>query len=52
MQRKDHFMPPDLLESQLELLEEPSADERAIVVTIDRTPNNVVRSICDCLSLQ
>ena len=52
MQRRGHFMPPDLLESQLELLEEPSADEHAIVVTIDRTPNDVVRSICDCLGLQ
>ncbi|MDG1992143.1 MAG: gluconokinase [Pirellulales bacterium] len=51
-QRRDHFMPPDLLDSQLELLEEPSADERAIVVTIDRTPNDMVKSICDCLGLQ
>ena len=51
-ERKDHFMPPDLLESQLELLEEPSADERAFVVTIDRTPNDIVKSICDFLGLQ
>ena len=51
-QRRDHFMPPDLLDSQLELLEEPSADERAIVVKIDRTPNDMVKSICDCLGLQ
>ena len=50
-ERKDHFMPPDLLESQLELLEEPSADEHAIVVTIDRTPNDLVRVICDGLGL-
>ena len=51
-QRRDHFMPPDLLDSQLDLLEEPSADERAIVVTIDRTPNDIVKSICDLLGLQ
>jgi gluconate kinase len=44
-------MPPDLLESQLELLEEPSADEHAIVVTIDRTPIDLVRVICDDLGL-
>ena len=50
-QRKDHFMPPDLLESQLNLLEEPSADEHAIVVTIDRTPNDLVMTICDDLGL-
>ncbi len=51
-QRRDHFMPPDLLDSQLDLLEEPSADERAIVVTIDRTPNDIVKSICDFLGVQ
>ncbi len=51
-QRTDHFMPPDLLDSQLQLLEEPSADERAIVVTIDRTPHEIVKNICDFLSLQ
>lgn len=51
-QRRDHFMPPDLLDSQLDLLEEPSADERAFVVTIDRTPNDIVKSICDLLGLQ
>ena len=51
-QRKDHFMPPDLLDSQLDLLEEPSADERAFVVTIDRTPNDIVKSICDFLGVQ
>ena len=50
-QRRDHFMPPDLLESQLDLLEEPSADEHAIVVTIDRTPNDLVMTICDGLGL-
>jgi len=50
-ERKDHFMPPDLLESQLEILEEPSAAEHAIVVTIDRTPNDLVRVICDGLGL-
>ena len=36
--RKDHFMSPNLLESQLELLEEPSVDEQAMVVTIDFDP--------------
>ena len=50
-QRRDHFMPADLLKSQLDLLEEPSADEHAIVVTIDRTPNDLVMAICDGLGL-
>ena len=44
-------MPPDLLESQLDLLEEPRAEEHAIVVTIDRTPNDLVMAICDDLGL-
>ena len=50
-QRRDHFMPPDLLESQLDLLEEPSAEEHAIVVTINRTPNDLVKAICVGLGL-
>ena len=49
--RKDHFMPPNLLESQLELLEEPSIDEQAMVVTIDSTPEKIVQKICDSLRL-
>ncbi len=31
-QRRDHFMPPSLLDSQLGLLELPQADEQAVVV--------------------
>ena len=49
--RKDHFMSPNLLESQLELLEEPSVDEQAMVVTIDFTPEKIVQKICDSLGL-
>ena len=49
--RKDHFMPPNLLESQLDLLEEPSVDEQAMVVTIDSTPEKIVQKICDSLGL-
>ena len=33
--RKDHFMPPALLDSQFATLEEPGADENPIVVDID-----------------
>ena len=44
-------MPPNLLESQLELLEEPSIDEQAMVVTIDSTPEKIVQQICDSLGL-
>jgi gluconokinase len=39
--RTGHFMPPALLRSQFEALEEPRADERAITVSIDATPEEI-----------
>lgn len=44
--RKDHFMPPDLLESQFEILEEPY---EAIVVNIDRSPAEIVQTVVEAL---
>ena len=41
-QRRGHFMPPSLLESQLAILEEPSPDERAWVCDIRDTPETIV----------
>ncbi|WP_319497196.1 gluconokinase [uncultured Cohaesibacter sp.] len=35
--RKDHYMPPSLLESQLATLEEPGSDENAVAVSIDKS---------------
>jgi len=43
--RTDHFMPPALLESQFNTLEEPRRDERAIVVDVSQSPNRVVAQI-------
>jgi gluconokinase len=44
--RKGHFMPPALLESQFDALEPPTADERAIAVSIDATPEEIaVRAV-------
>ena len=47
--RTDHFMPPALLKSQFDALEEPRVDERAITVAIDAAPeaiaDRVVREI-------
>src|SRR6188768_774794 len=40
--RDGHFMPASLLASQFATLEEPAADERPIVVAIDRAPDDVV----------
>jgi gluconokinase len=43
--RADHFMPPTLLDSQFEALEEPKADERPIVVSIVPHPREIVETI-------
>ena len=41
-QREGHYMPEELLDSQFEALEEP---EDAITVSIDRTPEAIVKTI-------
>ena len=43
--RRGHFMPPSLLESQLSILEEPSADERAWVCDVSETPEAIVADL-------
>ncbi|MBA3598065.1 MAG: gluconokinase [Methylibium sp.] len=44
-QRHGHFMPSALLQSQLDTLEEPQADENPIVVSIDTDPGEIVAEI-------
>jgi gluconokinase len=44
-QRRGHFMPPSLLESQLAILEEPSPDERAWVCDITQAPHAIVADL-------
>lgn len=44
-QRRGHFMPPALLDSQFAALEEPAADEDAIVADIAGTPEEIVGAI-------
>jgi carbohydrate kinase (thermoresistant glucokinase family) len=41
--RKDHFMPPALLDSQFATLEEPGPDEHPIVVDIDGSVESVTQ---------
>ncbi len=43
-ERKGHFMPTSLLDSQFATLEEPGPDE-AVTVDIDQTPEEIVREI-------
>lgn len=48
-QRDGHFMPTALLESQLETLEEPGADEEAIGVDVTLRPDEIVQLVTDRL---
>jgi gluconokinase len=50
--RADHFMPTTLLDSQFATLEEPQADERAIVVSIAPHPREIVEAIVKALGIQ
>jgi len=43
--RRGHFMPPALLESQLAILEEPSPDERAWVCDIRKAPDAIIADL-------
>lgn len=49
--RHGHFMPVSLLDSQLEALEEPLPEEHALVLSIERTPDQLVREIVAHLQL-
>jgi gluconokinase len=45
--RRGHFMPPSLLESQLGTLEEPSPDEEAWVCDIRESPQDLVAALVE-----
>ncbi|KEO56048.1 gluconokinase [Thioclava pacifica] len=44
--RQDHFMPVDLLESQLEILELPGPDEAALICDVAQAPEQILGTIC------
>lgn len=48
--RKNHFMPPGLLDSQFATLEEPGADEHAIIVDIDASVDEIADRIVALLA--
>jgi gluconokinase len=43
--RHGHFMPPSLLDSQFETLEEPGSDETPIVLSIEPPPEAIVEEL-------
>jgi gluconokinase len=47
--RHGHYMPLALLRSQFEALEEPGADEHALVVPVDAPPETIVATIAKML---
>jgi gluconokinase len=49
--RADHFMPPELLDSQFEALEPPGPDERPFVVSVAPHPREIVETIVRQLQL-
>ena len=48
---QNHFMPPALLKSQFDALEEPQADEQPIVVSVAMPPRRVVHAIVERLGI-
>ncbi|MEZ2129515.1 MULTISPECIES: gluconokinase [unclassified Sinorhizobium] len=48
--RKGHFMPPSLLESQLQTLEVPTGEPGVVTVDIDDTVDSIVASAFDGLA--
>jgi carbohydrate kinase (thermoresistant glucokinase family) len=50
--RHEHFMPPSLLQSQFDALEEPAPDEHAIVVSVEPRPREIVAQVLEALKMQ
>ena len=48
--RKGHFMPVSLLDSQLATVEPPTADERAITVSIELSVDEIVERVLGALA--
>ncbi len=49
--RADHFMPPKLLDSQFRTLEEPTDDERPLIVSIVPHPREIVETVVKKLNI-
>lgn len=49
--RHGHFMPPSLLESQFDALEEPSGDENYISLSVSASPAEEAQEVIDRLGL-
>ena len=52
MTSRSHFMPPELLDSQLAALEELAPDEMGITMTIDQDPAKLVEWACNLMGFE
>ena len=50
--RRGHFMPPSLLQSQFQTLEEPGPDEHALAVSIDAPADTIAHEIITAFGLR
>lgn len=48
-ERKHHFMPSSLLDSQFATLEEPSGEDDVITVNVDATPEEIIDAVAEKL---
>jgi gluconokinase len=48
--RTDHYMPPSLLQSQLDTLEPPGSDEHALSLSIEHPPEQLAAQARDWLA--
>lgn len=49
LKRKGHFMPPELLQSQFDTLEPPSAPENFIQISVDKSLPEIIAIIMEAL---
>ncbi|KAM4878093.1 putative gluconokinase isoform 2-T2 [Thomomys bottae] len=49
LQRKGHFMPPELLQSQFDILEPPSAPENFIQINVEKNLPEIIATITETL---
>lgn len=50
LSRSGHFMSPQLVDSQFDVLEPPAQDENAISISIDAAPQDIVREILQAVA--
>ncbi|XP_004639474.1 probable gluconokinase isoform X1 [Octodon degus] len=51
-QRKGHFMPPELLQSQFDTLEPPTAPENFIQISVDKKLSEIITTVTESLKME